>query len=126
LAQRNREVQLGAEPGSSVARLSVHLAADGPGLEWAFPDVVPRGARCREGALAIDFDEQALRATVDASASPCAPNIDGPWGNQRPDYFYAYYGEPVRGKLRLEPRDSRVAVGSKSEVVLASGRAALI
>lgn len=112
--------------GPRTARLLVRLAAEGPAMEWAFPDVAPRGARCREGVLAIDFDEQAYRAKVESAAAPSAPSEDGPWGNQKPDYFYPYYGDPVRGTLRLDPREPRVAVYCGSEVVLASGRAGLI
>src|SRR5262249_40730183 len=110
---------------SPTARLTVRLAADGPAMEWAFPDVTPRGARSREGALAIDFDEQVYRARVETASLPSEPSEEGPWGNQKPDYYYPFYGEPARGALHLERRESRVVVRCNSEVVLASGKAAL-
>jgi hypothetical protein len=112
--------------GLRTARLTVRLGALGPAMEWAFPDVAPRGARCREGALAIDFDEQAYRARVETAATSSEQLEDGPWGSQKPDIYYPYYGDPARGTLRLEPREPRVSVRCTSEVVLASDKAALV
>lgn len=109
-------------------RVTVRLTAAGP-KEWAFPDVIPRGVSQREGALAISFDEQLYRARVEANTTPAEPaerEEGGSWGSQLPDYYYRYYGEPVRGTLRLQPREPRVTMRCTSEVVLASGRAALI
>jgi hypothetical protein len=120
----SRESATASEPRT--VRLSVRLSANGPALEWAFPDVAPQGVRLREGALAITFDEQVYSARAESTAQLAEPAQDGPWGSQKPDYYYPYHGEPVRGTLRLEPREPRVGVHCAADVVLASGRAAVV
>jgi hypothetical protein len=129
LATRAAAATATASAVARSARVTVRLSAAGPALEWAFPDVNPRGVSQREGALAISFDDQVYRAGVETNAAPTEPaerEEGGPWGSQVPDYYYRYYGEPVRGTLRLQPREPRVIVRCNSEVVLASGRAALV
>jgi hypothetical protein len=118
-----------ASGGTHSVRVTVRLGAAGPAPAWAFPDINPRGVSQREGALAISFDEQVYRARVEANTAPAEPaerEEGGPWGSQMPDYYYRYYGEPVRGTLRLQPREPRVTMRCISEVALASGRAALV
>jgi hypothetical protein len=124
--------------------LGTNAASAETGL--TFPVAEPLGARLREGALAISIDpalHAAAHASVPATAPPRHTN-EGPgrnlsgypfpfafaaasplWGAQTPDYYYAYQGEPVSGTLRLRPRRPRVRVGCTSDVVVASGRAAL-
>jgi hypothetical protein len=129
LGPRSATTDAKASTAVHSASVTVRLTAAGPALEWAFPDVTPRGVYQREGALAIDFDEQVYRARVEATAAPAEPaerEDYGPWGSQVPDYYYRYYGEPVRGTLRLQPREPRVTVRCASDVVFASGRAALV
>src|SRR5262249_29286454 len=87
---------------------------------------IPRGARCRKGALAIDYDEQTYRARIATEAVPTTPPEDGPWGNQKPDYYYPYFGDPIRGSVQLEPQAPQIAVRCSSEIRVASGRAALL
>jgi hypothetical protein len=123
LSSRSKE---GGTRNRSGPRLTVRLTADGPALQWAIPDLVPRGALSREGSLAIDYDEQTYRARVEANADPRDAIEDGPWGNQTPDLYYSYSGEPVRGTLYLEPRQPRAAVRISSDVLTTSGRARLI
>jgi hypothetical protein len=123
LSSRSKE---GGSRSQIGPRLSVRLAADGPALQWAIPDLVPRGALSREGVLAIDYDEQSYRARVEANSNPCDAIEDGPWGTQKPDLYYSYSGEPLRGSLFLEPREPRAAVRISSEVVTTFERARLI
>ncbi|HXG11796.1 MAG TPA: hypothetical protein VNK04_18720 [Gemmataceae bacterium] len=94
-------------------------------MAFPFPDVVPLGARLLEGALAVDFDQQLYEAFPDTSAQPAPPDEEGPWGRRTPDYYYPYRGRGVQGTLRLRQRAPRVRARCSSEVVLASGRAAL-
>ncbi|HZT83001.1 MAG TPA: hypothetical protein VFA26_22415, partial [Gemmataceae bacterium] len=110
------------------ARLTVRLSLPPPrsGLSWAFPDVVPLGARLREGGLAVDFDERAFLPDIATAAVAGDPVEDGPWGKSPPDRFYPYHGQPVAGTLRLTPLSLRVAARCASEVVLAPGGAAVV
>ncbi len=108
--------------------LTVQLRPTTPGAvtgrDLRFPDAVPLGARLPEGALVLDFDEQTYRATIRTSAEPSEPDEEGPWGKQ-PAYFYRYQGTPVTGQLRLDPRPPELRARCMSEVVVASGLAAI-
>lgn len=95
-------------------------------LTCAFPDLVPLGARFREGALAIDFNEQLFQAAAETRlAAAAGAEEEGPWGRQAPDYYYPYRGEAVQGTLVLRPRRTRMHGRCLSEVVLVSGHARL-
>ncbi len=111
------------------ALLTVHLrpARAGPvtGQELPFPDAVPVGARFREGALALDCDEQLFHLDVKTTADRSEPSEEGPWGKQAPEYFYRYRGQPVTGTLRVQVRPPRLRAKCGSEVFVASGRAAV-
>lgn len=100
-------------------------AKPGAEMKFPFPDVVPIGARLFEGALAIDFDQQLYDGVPETTAPLGPPDGEGPWGAQTPDYYYPYRGKGVQGVLRLQQRTPRLRARSSSEVVLASGRAAL-
>jgi hypothetical protein len=123
-------------PAAGSVRLTVwlrrsagHGPAPAPGpagaLSYPFPDVIPLGARLREGALAIDLDESLYEARVESSARATTPGEDGPWGKQLPDYYFPYRGQPVRGTLTLQPRRPRVRVRCTSAVGLTADRAAV-
>jgi hypothetical protein len=109
--------------------LTVHLrpAQAGPmvGQELRFPDAVPLGARFREGALALDCDEQLFHLDVKTTADRSEPDEDGPWGKQTPEYFYRYRGHTVEGTLRVQLRPPRLRAKCASEVFVTSGRAAV-
>lgn len=117
-----------SRPGPSALRLTVRLRPSVPqpgALAWAFPDLVPRGARLREGGLAIDFDEQRFEGVVTGAAVTTAPpEEEGPWGREPPDYYCPYRGQGVRGRLELRPLPPRLRARAASSVVLAPGRAA--
>jgi hypothetical protein len=125
-----------SRPQAAPLRLTVWLrptAGRGParapggaaGLVYPFPDVVPLGARLREGALAIDYDESAYDARPTTAAQTSTPDEEGPWGKQVPDYYYPYRGQPVQGTLVLLPRRPRVRARCTSAVGLTAERAAL-
>jgi hypothetical protein len=137
-AVRNWETQ--SEPGKTVLmvrlaqpltpgtklQLTVRLrppAPPAPGvLAWAIPDLVPLGARLREGALTIDFDEDRFEGRLTGAVMTTTPPGDEvPW---RGDYYAAYRGQPPRGRLELLPRPPRLRARASSSVVLAAGRAA--
>jgi hypothetical protein len=102
--------------------------AAGPGadrLSYPFPDVVPCGARLREGGLAIDFDESAYEARPSTLVAAEAPGEAGPWGQQPPGLYYPYHGKVVRGTLTLVPRRPRVRARCSSAVGLTAERAAV-
>src|SRR5262249_50650445 len=100
-----------------------------------FPSVVPEGAWLQEGVLALSISP-AYQATVTASAASRGPqgretedaaaSPDLPWGKQVPVYYYAYRGQAVTGTVTLKLRPPQVRAQCTSEVVLASGRAAVV
>src|SRR5262249_12223555 len=98
------------------------VGAQGP---LPFPDVVPLGARFREGALGISIEAEGQRAEVNTALARSEPEEDGPWGKTIPDYFYLYRGQPLQGSLTLLPRPPRLRARCTSEVYLAAGRAAV-
>jgi hypothetical protein len=94
-------------------------------LSWPIPDLVPLGARLREGSLAIDFDEQRFEGHVSGTLMTTAPPEEpGPWGNKTPDYYCSYRGQAPAGHLELRPLLPRLRVRASSNVVLTPGRAA--
>jgi hypothetical protein len=107
--------------------LTVRLrpAAPGPvtGRPLPFPDAQPLGARFREGALAVDFDEQVYQATVTPAPARSEPEDEGPWGKQAPEYYYRYRGAPPRATLLLRPRPPRLRGRCATDVLVRSGQA---
>jgi len=120
----------------------------------AFPQLVPEGSSQWSGGLAISLD-QLYQAVVSASlpsTSPSnrtldqgsegiarkdeesslerqaqlTPNLPAPWGNETPSYYYAFRSQPVTGVLKIRPRAPRVQARCTGEVVIASGRAAIL
>lgn len=134
-----------AAPPSLQLRLRPTPTRNGSGRgPWLIPDVVPVGARLCEGGLAISVDPlyQATVTTPSADyhsdgqrviqgTSPSGPL---PWGEQAPDFHYPFRQQTpkgsidqfVNGKLNLRPRPTRIQSRIRSQVYLASGRAALI
>src|SRR5262249_17525257 len=49
-----------------------------------------------------------------------------PWGAQLPDYLYNFREKAVSGTLALQLRPARIRARCTSEIVLASGRAAVL
>jgi hypothetical protein len=108
-------------------RLLVWLRLTAPpgALSWPIPDLVPLGARLREGGLAIDFDEQRFEGHVTGTLMTTAPPEEpGPWGTRAPDYYCSYRGQAPAGRLELRPLPPRLRVRASSNVVLTPGRAA--
>ncbi len=87
------------------------------------PDAWPLGARYREGALAIDYDEKVDRVSFNTPLVRTEPEEDGPWGPQVPDEYYPYRGQAPEGTLVLRPRPPQVRARCTTEVSLAPGRA---
>jgi hypothetical protein len=92
-------------------------------LAWALPDVIPIGARLREGGLGIDYDQQRYAAVpVGVKALSALPE-EGSWGKESPpDLFYPYRGQGVRGRLELRALPPRLRASTSTSVVLAPGR----
>jgi hypothetical protein len=123
-----------SEIGSSVSdlprrlpTLTVYLRPTGSGpfteKRFAFPDAAPVGARFREGALALDCDEQLFHLQVQTTAERTEPESEGPWGQKLPEYYYRYRGQPVTGEIRLRARPPRLRAKCNSEVLVAGGEA---
>jgi hypothetical protein len=118
------------------AALTVRLRPTGRGTapppNTPFPDLVPEGIRCREGALAVSVDPQyqaSAQVTAEAPAEPSAgPEAaePRPWGSLTPDLYYPFRGQPPAGTLHLQARQPRLRARCTSEVVLASGRAVVL
>jgi hypothetical protein len=109
--------------------LTVQLRPTGAGQlteqRLRFPDAVPLGARFREGALALTCDEQLFHFHVQTSAERSEPEIEGPWGQQLPGYFYRYRGQPVTGEIQVRPRPPRLRAKCENEVLVAGGEAVI-
>jgi hypothetical protein len=117
---------------SSRARLptlTVHLRPTSSesltGKPLDFPDAIPLGARFRQGALALDCDEQLFHFNVRTSAERAEPESEGPWGQQLPEYYYRYRGPPISGTIQVRPRSPRLRAKCESEVFVASGEAVI-
>ena len=101
------------------------------GRETPFPDAAVLGARFREGALAVGFDEQRHRLEVKSTAAEAPPVDDGPWGKEIPAFYYPYReqaadGRPApAGSLTLRSRPPQVRAQCTSEVVLSGGQPAV-
>ncbi len=99
------------------------------GKELPFPDAYPIGARFREGALAIAFDERTDQLTLKTTAAEAPPDEDGPWGKDLPAYFYPYRGPsaeapaPVSGSLIVRSRSPLVRAQCTNDVVLSASQA---
>jgi hypothetical protein len=96
-------------------------------MSWPVPDLVPLGARLREGGLAIDFDEQRFEGHVTGAVMSTAPPEEpGPWGNKPPDYYGTYRGQALgeRARFELRPRPPHLRARPSASVVLTPGRAA--
>jgi hypothetical protein len=107
------------------ARLRPLRTPAGRERTYSFPDAVPLGARYREGALAIDYDEQVDQATLTPPPPEAEPEEEGPWGQVVPDHYLPYRGEPPRGTLILRQRPAQVRARCTSEVFLTPGHAAV-
>jgi hypothetical protein len=95
-------------------------------LSWPIPQLVPLGARWREGALAIDFDDRRFEGLIKGSAmSTRPPEEDGPWGNKVPRYYGVYRGQPLSGRIELRSLPPHVRTRVASSIVLAPNRATL-
>ncbi|HTU92520.1 MAG TPA: hypothetical protein VMF69_20735 [Gemmataceae bacterium] len=129
--ERERASEAAPRPASATrARLPVLTVHLRPG--WSnplvgqpilFPDVVPLGARFREGALALDCDEQLFHLQVRTSAERTEPESEGPWGQQLPEYYYRYRGQSVTGEIRVRARPPRLRAKCDSEIMVAAGQA---
>lgn len=132
------ELQRGLSFGEPPATLTVWLRPTragggvGAGKPIAFPDVVPLGARVREGVLAVSFDEKLYEAVVSPRNRPAQSLSDlgasrdtYPWGKQVPDLVFAYRGQPTTATLTLRPLRPRVRLRCTTELLLTAGRAAL-
>ena len=112
--------------------LTVHLEPAHPGnilgKEVPFPDFAAPGARFREGALAVGFDEQTHRLEIKTAAAEAPPEDDGPWGKKVPAYYYPYREQSSDarpapgGALTLRARPPQLRALCTSEVVLSAGR----
>ncbi|MBY0232306.1 MAG: hypothetical protein K2W96_23765, partial [Gemmataceae bacterium] len=114
------------EPGDEPAIL-LRLRPDAPGpvagRDLPFPDLVPLGARHREGGLAIDWDEQAFRGAARTAFPPGDVPADAPGLSPFADLYYPFQGEAPQGVLRLEPRAPRLAARADVDVSVGGGRA---
>jgi hypothetical protein len=114
---------------SRLPTLTIYLRPGTPGSvvgrDLPFPDAEPVGARFREGALAIDFEETVYQAALLPPRASSEPEEEGPWGKQVPDYYFTYRDKPLIGALRLRPRAPLIRTQCSSDVFLAAGRAAV-
>ncbi len=92
-------------------------------LSWAFPEVIPIGARLRRGGLGINYDQQRYAAAPIGVKALNALAEEGSWGKEPPpDLFYPYRGQGVRGRLELRALPPRLRASASTSVVLAPGR----
>jgi hypothetical protein len=142
------ELERALGPATS-ARLTIRARPTKPGpppLEQPFPDLVPDGARAREGGLGISVGSlyQARVATpLLITLPPEAPDAGGtkepegsfnsapletwargrgPWGKVPPDY-YVVFGRPAAdGTLHLRSRQPQLRASCSTDVFVHAGR----
>jgi hypothetical protein len=118
-----------AVPRGRVPTLTVHLRPEKAGpvtpRTIPLPDPVPLGARFREGALALNCDEQLFHLEVQTTAERSEPDSEGPWDQRLPEHYYRYRGQALTGKLSVRPRAPRLRAKCSSEIFVASGMAAV-
>jgi hypothetical protein len=90
-----------------------------------FPDLIPIGARFREGSLAINVDPH-FQARVIGPRAEAPPEERGPWGKQPPDFYFSYRGQVLSGRLDLKPRHFQFKALASSEVTVVSDRASQV
>jgi hypothetical protein len=129
---RNPKAEIGSSVSDSPRKLptlTVHMRPSASGMigkkHLPFPDPVPLGARYREGALALDCDEQVYRLEVNTTAERTEPESEGPWGQQLPLYYYRYRGQPLTGEIAVRSRPPRLRAKCDSEVLVAGSEAAI-
>jgi len=129
---RNLKAELGSSASDWPRRLptlTLYLRPAGPDpfteKRLPFPDAVPLGARFREGALALDCDEQLFHLQVQTTAERTEPESEGPWGQKIPEYYYRYSGQPVTGEIRVRARPPRVRAKCTSTVLVVGGDAVI-
>lgn len=125
LADLRRPLRPGAREGTSTLTVRLRQAGAIRDRELAFPDVIPVGARFREGGLAIDFDEQVHRARVHSPLRPGDPPTAGIWGKLVPDYYYPFQVQELHGTLRLALRPPRFRARVAQDLVVLGRQAAL-
>jgi hypothetical protein len=142
LAPAGLKAPADARPAIPTLRLTVQLRPAKDAERWAdagarkdglgrtmtlpLPDLVPVGAKAREGGLAVEFDEGLYDGRVRTAAAAGPPEEDGPWGKQAPDYYYPFRGQPPQGTLTLQPSRPRLRARCTTEVVFTAGRAAFV
>lgn len=108
---------------STPLRLRVELTPQTPwvipnnGATVAVPDLAPRGAATREGALAISF-LSLLEGKINVSAPASPPQEKGPWGRQMPDSYHAYRGMPVVGSVLVRPHRTQFRARAATDIAL--------
>ncbi|HLN30033.1 MAG TPA: hypothetical protein VK395_19985 [Gemmataceae bacterium] len=147
-------LKLGLRPVQGNGTAAPYASDENGEVSFAFPQLVPEGTSQWSGGLAISVDElyqpvvsASLPSTSlsnrtldqgsdgvarkDEEFSPdrqpqLAPNLPAPWGNGTPSYYYTFRNQPVTGVVKLRPRAPRVQARCSGEVVIASGRAAIL
>jgi hypothetical protein len=121
-----------AEPAPTSPRLSLRLrpvrskstpfSFERKTFSSPFPEIVPKGARWPEGALAIEYDAGAYQAAIHSPQAAGTPEEEEPWGKQLPDFYFPFRGQSLKGSLELRPRPVRLRSRCVNEVVLEAGR----
>ena len=115
-----------ALPHRRTATLTVHLRPRQPRRTLSFPDTDPLAPH-REGALAIDLDEQTFHGDPRSPVALGEPEAkeEGPWGARAPLFYYPSTGRPISGILDLKPRAGQLRAQSATNVFLTAARAAV-
>jgi hypothetical protein len=91
-------------------------------------DIEPLVPCLREGALAItvhpQWSAQVLQSSWPATAAPEAA-IAGPWRRTSPDYYFAFRGKPLTGKLRLQTRSTQFRATCQIDAYVGGSRGTL-
>jgi hypothetical protein len=110
--------------GSPILTVRLHPTQQGSitGRKLAFPDTVPLGARYREGALAIDYDQQVAQAKVETPLAEAEPEEEGPWGQRVPDDYFPYRGQTPSLTVELQRQPHQLWAKCATDVYLSPGR----
>ena len=129
LVDLHRPLELNAGARLTIrARPTQSFRVSSSGTAVPIPDIVPVGARLREGALGVSVAslfQASANASLTSTPGDAADETRGraPWGKTALDFYFPYQGQPVEGALVLRTRTPQVRARCLTDVVVASGRA---
>ena len=113
----------GISTGTLIVRLRPRETGPWTGRDVPFPDLIPLGARQRNGGIAIDFDGRLYQGQIQTSLPVGeAPPVPLLWGDTIPDNYYPFQGAALIGTFRSSIRPARSRANVHAETVVLPDR----